>query len=346
MTAMKKINDTTYTTKEKLGDVKPNIVIGGDDPSVFSQELRMGFDFKTGNEEYFIKLKRRPTRYNGWTLTPDQIGLVGKRIDKNSLPVYDGPVVNGVYHEPPRDTIIYRNKILYPVSMKNGNIKIIECWAPLSLTIAKSSLFCGYDFNTNNPAPYPSSIIDTEIDGSTCDINTMAYTVAVRGMVNLSRVYIHHVGDGFGIFDYGESCDITVEDVYVSDILGVGTGSSGSHNESATIRGFKGRGLIIQRCHLESKSGHDSAAMFIQPWQTSIANVVIKDSYLETLKQWVVYLEMNSGGYSNMGLINNRMKVESGNTYIGVADGPGFSTRHDNYIYDPNQPDCRGASLD
>jgi hypothetical protein len=288
----------------------------------------------------------------GWELTPSNTGLVGAGIDKNDLPVYTDYLIGGIYHEPPNGTEINQKKIIHPVSCRYGDISIVKCWGAFTNGLPGGYIL-SYDFNTGDPGAGNIWIIDSELDGSGNAASSNAYEIAARGMINLQRNYIHDVGDGFGIFDYGEHEDIVIEDNYISDIIGYGTDpESMSHNEAGTIRSF---GLLsgttcqltIRRNFLSSKSGHDSAALFIQAWAGPIQHALMRDNYWETINQWVVYLEMNDYGYGDdMQLINNRFKRDSGTDYIGVATGPGFSVHTDNHVYDSGDPDGKGAALD
>lgn len=199
--------------------------------------------------------------------------------------------------------------------------------------------------------PARVTIRDSEIDGSSIASENIAYSCAFSGVGTLARNYVHDVGSGICFFGTGLTLDAVADGNYVRGLRAFGdAATSGSHNESFTIRDFDtrtnpGRRMRIENNRLECKSGNDSGALFIQTYAGDIDQVLIRGNLFEDGGYQLV-MEAGFGNVygRNMSAINNRF---NGTGYgPGYVDGKGlsyrFGTWQENYIDDPAQPDHKG----
>ncbi len=207
-----------------------------------------------------------------------------------------------------------------------------------------------YDYNDGvTPAPYSSTIIDCDIDGTAIsDGLNISEASAVRGLASMQRNSIYGMGSGIAVFSYALVADCLIENNYVHDLRAYGDPkTTGSHNESATIRGYVGNSLIFQNNSFTCKTGNDSGALFIQAYANYINNVSVTGNFLDSFG-WDLGLEANNNGYgSQMRAVNNRF-VDEGSEGLGTAyvtGGSGWSEWSENYVDDPTDPDHKGASV-
>jgi hypothetical protein len=280
-------------------------------------------------------------RLRGWQLNETNTGLAGVGIDRNTLPVYEGPLVGGVWHEPPAGTVISRKRIDHPLSLKNGNITIDRCWLRPT-TLLPAGFIYTFDFNNGNPASDSSTIVDSDIDGTLQTDQEAAGQCAVRGLATVRRTNIFSLGTGIAIFAYGLNRDVAIEQNYVHDLRKYGDPATGSHNESFTVRGFVGASLIIRDNRFISRTGNDSGAIFIQPYSDLIDNTLVEGNLLETFGWCMPLMTQNHAYGTNMRAVDNRfVRLGYGPGY--VQGGPGWAFWSDNYYDDPGQPFHRGA---
>jgi hypothetical protein len=266
----------------------------------------------------------------GWELDETNTGLAGVGIDKNSLPLYTGS------SQPARGTVIRLKKITTGLSLYNGEITIDRCWFQPTGSWP-GALIVTYNTDNMNPSAYSSTITDCDIDGSHVPLQEVAYTGAVRGQATVRRCHFYDIGSGIAIHS-GPAVDCLVEQNYVHGLRAYGDGATtGSHNESGTIRGYRGNSLIWRNNRLISKSGSDSGALFIQGQAGSINHVLVEGNLMETYG-WCMPLEAHNNGYGNdMRAVNNRFVLGGyGPSY--VSGGPGWAQWTENYYNNPNLP--------
>ncbi len=270
----------------------------------------------------------------GWQLNETNTGLAGAGIDKNSLPVYDGPSTLE------QGTVISLKKITTPLILVNGNITLDRCWIQPADTWGVGSLVFTYDPFMGTASQYPNTIIDCDIDGSAITDPYVYADCAVRGIATVQRSNIFGMGDGICVFGSGQ-LNALIENNYVHDLRGGIYGGQQSHNESATIRSFDGTSLIWRNNYLISRTGSDSGALFIQAWAGYIDHVLIEGNLFYTAN-WCIALEANNFGYGNDMKANNNRFVDYGYGPVAVSGGPGWAEWTENYYDDPADPDHKG----
>jgi hypothetical protein len=279
-------------------------------------------------------------RLKGWQLDETNTGLTGAGIDKNTLPVYDGPLVGGLWHEPPAGTVISLKRIDHPLSLIKGNITIDRCWIKPTALLPASFVYT-FDFNNGNPAPDTSTVVDSDIDGTLLTDQQAAGQCAVDGLATVRRSNVFGMGTGIAVFAYGLNKNIDIEQNYVHDLRKYGDTATGSHNESFTIRGFVGASLNVLDNRFISRTGNDSGAIFIQPYADSIDNTLIDGNLLETYGWCIPLMTQNHDYGTNMRATNNRF-VDLGYGPGYVQGGPGWAQWQDNYYDDPSSPGHKG----
>jgi hypothetical protein len=279
-------------------------------------------------------------RLKGWQLDETNTGLAGAGIDKNTLPVYDGPLVGGIWHEPPSGSVISLKRIDHPLSLTKGNITIDRCWIRPTRLLPASFVYT-FDFNNGNPGADTSTIVDSDIDGTLLADQEAAAQCAVDGLATVQRTNMFSMGTGIAVFAFGLNRNIAVEQNFVHDLRKYGDPATGSHNESFTIRGFVGSSLQIRNNHFVSKTGNDSGAIFIQPYADAIDNTLIEGNLLETYGWCIPLMTQNHDYGTNMRARDNRF-VELGYGPGYVQGGPGWALWEDNYYDDPSVPAHKG----
>ena len=238
----------------------------------------------------------------GWQLTASNVGLAPQGLSCSSLPAYTGS------SKPAAGTVITQKRIQTAIDLSNGNITIEKsCIQPTSLGPGEHIVTTG--------TSAPVTIRDSEFDGSKLTAQAVAYSCAFRGIGDLDRNYIHDMGSGICFFGTGSTLSGSATNNYVRGLRAYGDpAGSGSHNEAATVRDFPtnsnpNRTLTIRYNRLESDSGSDTAALFIQTYAGNINNVTIEGNLLET-NAWELPLEALYGhSYgTNMRSLNNRFR--------------------------------------
>ncbi len=279
----------------------------------------------------------------GWAVDATTVGLAPLGLTCDQLPAYTGSP------DIPAGTTISGKRFTGNINLYLGNITIERsCFKPTSagrgLPIASTNNYNG-DYE---PAKGQVIIRDSEFDGSLLSLESAAYATGFIGIADLQRNYVHHFGSGLAPMNTGDQLDALVEHDYVTDMLGFGDGATtGNHSDSFTIRDFTDavrpdRVAIIRSNRFDCDSANATGAFFIQAWAGRIDNVYIEGNLLEG-GGYNLVLEANNSGYSNVNATNNRYKP-TGYGAVYYSGGSGWATYQDNYIYDPTQPDAKGAS--
>lgn len=291
--------------------------------------------------------------HRGWELDETNTGLAAQGLDCDELEVYAGS------SKPEAGSVISEVRIETSLDLSNGDIVIERsCIRPAAvgrgLPVVSTT-----DFNrcNDNGCAVTSSMItirDSDIDGSLISQENVAYSCAFQGVGTIERNHIHDTGSGICFFGTGDTLDAVADGNYVHDLRAFGdAGTTGSHNESFTIRDFDtsenpDRRLVVRNNRLECESGNDSGAMFIQAYAGFIDQVRLEGNLLEG-NGYQLVLEANNAGYGmNMAAVDNRFSGTGfGPGYVDDGgQGYGWTTWEDNYIDDPSQPDHRGAPID
>lgn len=276
----------------------------------------------------------------GWQVNETNTGLAGVGLTCDSLPTYTGP------EKPTAGTTITLQKITYPeLILSNGNITLDRvCVKPTSAGNRMSIVF-GYNPDTAGNQLGDVTIKDSDIDGSLITNDGVYTACGFRGAGSVYRTKISGLGNGICYFGSSTVPSSVIEENYVFNLRGgmYGSPSQQSHNESGTIRAFDGTSLIWRNNKLISLTGSDSGALFIQTISGNVRNVVIEGNYFETAA-WNLALEAAYGNtYSAMQAINNRFNTSGGLGAAYVSDGPGWDVWYNNFIYNSNDADGKGA---
>lgn len=284
-----------------------------------------------------------PAQPRGWLLTAANTGLAGVGVGRSTLPLYTGPA------KPAAGTIILMKRITLPeLDLSNGNITLDRCWVCPSDAAGRSSIIFGYDPNFGDYRQNgPVTIQDCDIDASAVTNTTVYGQCAFRGAGNVLRCNIWGMGSGVAIFGHPNQPTVLIEGNYVHDLRGglSGPTQQQSHNESATIRWFPGTSCIFRNNRLQSRTGSESASMFIEAIAGPINHVLLEGNEFNVSSGWVMALEPYTYGYgTDMKAINNRL-VKASYGYAYVNGGPGWAEWTDNYALDAAAPDYRGAAV-
>ncbi|MGH8240716.1 MAG: hypothetical protein ACREXP_27370 [Steroidobacteraceae bacterium] len=286
----------------------------------------------------------------GWQLNETNIGLAPHGLNCASLAVYSGA------EKPAPGTSITEKRIEHFIDLSAGNIVIERSCIRPTTHVKSGAIASTTDANRCGVSDCPVTpttvtIRDSEIDGSAItNDETIAFSCAFDGIADLYRNYMHDTGSGICFTNSGPSLSAVVENNYVTRLRAWGdAGTTGSHNESMTVRDFDPRSrpersLTIRSNRFVSKSGNDSAAFFIQPFGGYIDQVLIRDNVLESFNVGLA-LEVRPNGYgSHMRALNNRfVRGQSGPAY--VDGGPGWAEWSENHFYDAAAPDAKGQLI-
>lgn len=282
----------------------------------------------------------------GWQLTAFNVGLAPHGLTCDRLARYEGPA------KPPSGAVIRQLRVTQPLDLSNGNILIEKsCVRPESVGDHHAYLITTTTCDGNGcKAPAVGGVVirDTEIDGSALPAQTIAASCAFLGVGMLERNYIHGMGSGICFFETGTVFSAKAEQNYVRGLRSWGDpAQDGSHNEAATVRDFRdaaGRRVEFLNNRLDVSGGNETGALFIQPTWLPIHNVFIHGNYLEG-GGFNLYLEQTDNAtYGNVNATNNRFRP-TGWGAAATASGPGYASWRDNYLYDAQQPDARGAPV-
>ncbi|MBN2403120.1 MAG: hypothetical protein JXN64_12060 [Spirochaetes bacterium] len=185
-------------------------------------------------------------------------------------------------------------------------------------------------------------IRDSEIDGSLIPDERIVYSIAYSGHGIIERCNIHHAATGIFINNTGSKISVA-QGNFIHNLRWI----SPAHMDGITVRRSDGKGLIIRnnRSICDSVRG-STGALFIQPYQGFIDNVLIEGNLLEGYG-YNLYLEYRGHRYgSNIRVINNRFNAYSGSARtVGVDGGPGWHEWSENYIYKKDASDGRGKAV-
>jgi hypothetical protein len=292
-----------------------------------------------------------PVTLLGWQLNENNVGLRPKGLNCSSLPEYSGPIDRESF-KPLSGAVISGKRISRSLDLTNGNITIENsCIMPKNVGYHNGFLVTSTICSGNDcwAAEQGEVIIrDSEISGAAMTAQTIAKSCAFHGVGALQRNYMHSMGSGICFLETGTKYNALAEQNYVTKLRAYGNPvTSGSHNESATIRDFvrnpNGRTVKFINNKLDSSGAGDNetGSMFIQPWLGSIYNGLLQGNHFIG-GGWNLYIENHSGNtYGDMQAINNRFTV-NGYGASAVASGPGWKVFQENYRYDATKPDGKG----
>ncbi len=199
-------------------------------------------------------------------MSASTVGLAPLGLSCDSLPTYTGS------SKPAAGTTISMKKItLSELDLSNGNITLDRVCVKPANAGGRASIIFGYNPDARGNQLGPVTIKDSDIDGSGVTNSLIYATCAFRGAGSLYRNNIWGMGSGICYFGASTVTTSVIEGNYVHGLRGgmYGSPSQQSHNESATIRGFNGTSIQWTNNRLESISGSDSGALFIQTYAGS-----------------------------------------------------------------------------
>lgn len=291
-------------------------------------------------------------QFYGWNVSDQNVGLAPFGLSCASLPLYTGPL------SVPKGTTISNVRITGKLDLSKGNISIIKsCIQPTNAAdfTGWEPLVYNTDFNGSlgniESSMEKVRILDSEIDGSQIPSSNIAGSCGFHGLGDIERNYIHGMGSGICLrWNWNSTYDGLIVNNYVTALRA----ANGSHNEAATIRDFNteivpSRKVTFQGNRLNSHTGSDSGALFIQAIDGTINNTYLLNNLFE------------GGGYSlvlgtstydygrNMNAQNNRFynyPGDYGPTSLGRGTlDYGWNTWSDNYMYDASAQNAKGAFI-
>jgi hypothetical protein len=290
----------------------------------------------------------------GWQLTPTNTGLAAKGLKCDDLPAYTGS------SKPAAGTVITQKKITTALNLSNGNITIERSCIKGSSVVNNQGMVVTFDPDRcQDSCPQTTGVVtirDSEFDGSGMSAQAVAYACAFHGIGILERNYIHDTGSGICFVNTGNQLSASAEGNYVHKLRAYGNGATtGSHNESATIRDFPtnvnpNRRAKFVNNRLDSSSGNDSGALFIQTLYGEIDQVTIEGNLFEGGGYQLV-LEVHGSSNDKYG----RNMRANDNRFSGTGYGPGYvedrglgygwAEAKNNYINDPTKPGNQGRAV-
>jgi hypothetical protein len=217
---------------------------------------------------------------------------------------------------------------------------------------------CG---NQCSPARGPVTIRDSEFDGSYIPLQSAAYGCALHGLAILERNYVHDLGSGLCFVNTGDQYSGSMVSNYVHKLRGYGNAATtGSHNETATIRDFPidknpNRTIVIANNYMDSSESrnNETGAFFIQTIYGKIDNTNIDGNYFKTGGNFALVLEVHGESKlpygRNMKANNNRLDYPAGGYGPGYVERRGLSYGwaefKENYKYDVSKTDAKGAAI-
>lgn len=295
----------------------------------------------------------RQGELKGWELNESNAGLAGVGLSCAELPRYTGD------EKVPAGATITGKRIETTLDLSAGNITVERsCIRPRAvsrgLPLVSTADYNRCDANGCAPPPAPVTLRDCEIDGSLVDNFTVAYSLGFGGIGSVERCYIHDVGSGIGVNGRGTPFDTFIAGNYITRLRAWGqSGGTGSHNDGLTVREFPtstkpDRQAVIKNNRVNASSGNDTGALFIQPNDAPIDNVLVAGNLLEGNGYQLGLEAANGFTYGrSMRAVDNRFSgTDYGPAYVDSKGlGYGWSEWQDNHINDPAKSDNRGQPI-
>ncbi|MFT4288446.1 DUF4082 domain-containing protein [Nocardioides sp.] len=279
----------------------------------------------------------------GWTLNAKNVGLAPFGLSCDSLPVYTGP------DRPDAGTVISEKRITGELYLSNGGVTIERsCIQPQAGAVGKGSPTVSTS-DWRGEASTTVTIRDSEFDGSLlAGPAEAAWVGPFQGVADLQRNYIHGFGSGISLLGTGDTLDALIEQNYVTDLVADGdAATTGNHSSAFTVRDFTGRAdrqLVIRNNRFDEDTENATGALFIQPYAGDITNTTIEGNLLEGEGYQLILQAGFGNSYRNMRAINNRL-TNTGHGATYVSSGPGWTQWENNYRYNPQAVDGRGARI-
>jgi hypothetical protein len=259
----------------------------------------------------------------GWQLDSTNTGLAGVGIDKNSLPLYDGP------DKLPAGTTINMKKVTVISDMSAGNITFDRCWLVVS----------------GNPTWLNIGASTGTLTIRDCDIQAIGiggHSPGVDAYINNQLVTILRCNVyGFGAIA-NVRCAANIQNCYAHDFSTI----TDEHIDGITRRTGFGQMNVINNFIILGHAGVTGAVFFQDDNPgNSFDNVLIQGNLLTGYA--VLNIKNKNGGHdlTNMIMDNNRFRKDStgyGYTQLKGAR-PDWTQWTNNYVNDPTQPDNKGA---
>lgn len=275
---------------------------------------------------------------------PDRpVGLAAHGLECADLPAYRGE------REVPAGTTLTRVRFPTPLDLSAGGITIEQsCFQPVAvgrgLPVASTT-----EPGSGRVTPSRVVIADSEFDGSLLGREDAAWSTAFIGVADLLGNDVHGFGSGLAIMGAGTRLDALVEGNHVHDLVAWGDpATTGNHSSALTVRDFSAeerpdRRLVVRANRLDSSSGSDTGALFIQAWSGRVDNVLVTGNLLEG-QGYQLGLEEAAFPYSGIEVVGNRA-TGTGWGAAYVTGGPGPARWSDNHLYDPRAPEGRGDTI-
>jgi hypothetical protein len=239
-------------------------------------------------------------------------------VDRNSLPVFNGPVTAGM--------TISMKKITVGLDLTSvPNVTLDRVW--LAPQGARRALIFGSG----------TVIKDSDIDGSQMvQDERIAMYGSVSGTYAVERVRITGVSVGAWFDGSGSG---TMTDTYIHNLGSI----NAAHVDGFTRRGGTGT-LTINRSRIDASGNSVTGAFFLQnTWGDKIAGVTVKDTYLEG-EGYVMTLE-NRGAGTSVGFDNVRVR-STGYGPITSTSGIAYTAWNAVNMYDGSKlPGAAGAPV-
>lgn len=279
----------------------------------------------------------------GWDLTSENVGLRSKGLTCEELPEYAGPT------DVPSGTSIREKRITKPVNVSAGGILIERsCIQPTEVERGMP-VVATTNYNNMEPAAGMVIIHDSEFDGSLLSEHDSAMATAFIGVGELTNNFIHHFGSGIALMITGPEHDALVELNYVTELTAWGDSTTdGNHSDAFTVRDFAAssdgsRKATIRNNRFDCDSGNDTGALFVQTYAGPIDNLTIEGNLMEG-GGYQLGLNETNHPYSDVRAVNNRFSGTGfGTSY--VEGGSGWDVWEENYLFEPDQPNSRGAPV-
>ncbi len=307
---------------------------------IISSSIRCEFSkIKTGDDIPDFNI---PGGLRGWQVNATNTGLAGAGVDKNTLPLYTG--ANPV---PAGSTITLQK--LVDCDLRNGNISIDRCWIVLNTNPS---------YSTGSPAGI-NTVKDSDIEAthfygspvSNSDMNKEIIVLRCNIKGGQGLAYMNGPG--------------TIQQCYLHDMISYSDPGAGisNHCDGFTRRGGVGQVNFIDN-FLDSYTNpnHTSGTVFLQD-NNYFDNILFQGNFFKNGEgNGSAILEKKDAGLGwgfNLIMNNNRFYPANGIQpatdpvsgygytcdYTGKGIDIGWGQWTDNYVYNPDAVDAKGALI-
>ena len=266
-----------------------------------------------------------PVAY-GWELNDTNTGLAGVGVNRSTLPVFNGPVTNGM--------TISNVKITGALDLSSyTNVTLDRVW--VRVTNSNRAIIVGKG----------TTIKDSDIDGSGMPTGerfgvSSQPGVGTQGDYSILRTNITGTSIGIYLDSQSSAGSGLISDTYIHNMISTG----GAHIDGFTRR-VGSAPVTVQRSRIvvdysDSGGTHATGALFLATTYGAISGVTLKDSLFEG-NGYNMHFASN-GPQVSVGLDNIRLRSTEYAVYT-ASGNVSYTSWANVHVYDPSKPNAAGA---